>query len=95
MTQVKICYDSETHRIKQSYWGDGVPSWASQIADGEVVATIETTQDRRIEAINSALNSVEAGVDYDENTETPIPRLCYDPDADELYAEVDIQPLLS
>jgi len=95
MTQLTLRYDNETHRITQTYWGSDTPDWADEQRDGETVTTTETTQQARADALNSALNSVEAGTDYDPDTETPVAVLCYDPDADELYGEVEIQQLPS
>jgi len=93
MTRLTLRYDNQTHRITQTYWGSDDPEWANEQRDGETVMTTETTQQSRADALKSALNSVEAGTDYDPDTETPVGRLCYDPDADELYGEIDIQPL--
>jgi len=95
MTQVTLRYDKKTHCITQTCWEANNPDWADKPVDGETVTTTETTQQARSDALNSALNSVEAGADYDPDTETPVGKLCYDPDADELYAEVEIQPLPS
>lgn len=95
MTQVTLRYDNETERIVQSYWGSDNPDWADKQRNGESVTTTETTQQTRADALNSALNSVEAGADYDPDKETVVGQLCYDPDADELYGEVEIQPLSS
>lgn len=95
MTQLTLRYDEKTHRITQTYWGDGNPKWMDVQRDGETVTTTETTQQMRENTLNNALNSVEAGTDYDPNTETVIAELCYDPDNDDLYAEVEIQPITS
>lgn len=95
MKELTIRYDNETHRITQTYWGSDDPDWADEQRDGKTVTTTETTQQARIDAINAALNSVKAGTDYDADTETPVGHLCYDPTADELYGEVEIQPLPS
>jgi len=93
MTQLTLRYDNQTHRITQTYWGSDNPDWADAERDGETITTTETTQQTRADALNSALNSVEAGADYDSDVETPVGILCYDADADELYGEVEIQPL--
>jgi len=93
MTRLTLRYDNQTNRITQTYWGSDDPDWIDKHRDGETVTTTETTQQARADALNSALNSVEAGTDYDADTETPVGKLCYDPDADELYGEVEIQPL--
>ncbi len=95
MTRLTLRYDDETHRITQRFWGTEDPEWATVQRDGETVTTTETTQKARADALRSALNSVEAGTDYDPDTETPVGRLCYDPDTDNLYVEVDIQPISS
>jgi len=95
MTRLTLRYDNETHRITQKYWGSDDPDWADKQRDGETVTTTETTQQTRADALNSALNSVEAGTDYDPDSEMSVGLLCYDPDADQLYAEVEIQPLSS
>lgn len=95
MTQLTLRYDIKTHRITQTYWGNGSPEWVNAQRDGETVTTTETTQQMRENTLNTALNSVEAGTDYDPNTETVIAELCYDPDNDDLYAEVEIQPITS
>jgi len=93
MTKVTLRYDDETRRIVQTYWGSDNPDWADEQRDGTTVTTTETNQQTRANAITSALNSVEAGTDYDPDAETPVGLLCYDPDADELYGEVEIQPI--
>jgi len=93
MTRLTLRYDNESHRIMQRYWGSDNPDWGDGQRDGTTVTTIETTQQARADALSNALNSVEAGTDYDADTETPTARLCYDSDADELYAEVEIQPV--
>jgi len=95
MTQLILRYDDETYRITQTYWGDSNPSWADEQRDGTTVTKTETNQKNRTDALNSALNSVEADTDYNPDTETPVAKLCYDPNADELYGEVEIQPLPS
>jgi len=87
-------YDTETQRVKQSFWGHS-PDWVAKNVDGKRVAVVNTTQQARTDALTTALDSVEAGTDYDPDTETPVGKLCYDPDADELYGEVEIQPLTS
>lgn len=93
MTQLTLRYDNQTDRITQTYWGRDDPDWMDEQRDGTAVTTTETTQQVRADALNSALNSVEAGKDYDPDTETAVGKLCYDPDADDLYAEAEIQPL--
>jgi len=93
MTRLTLRYDNQTHRIKQTYWGIDNPDWKDEQRDETTVTTTETTQQARADALNSALNSVEAGTDYDPDTEAPVGKLCYDPDADQLYGEVEIQPL--
>jgi len=95
MTSVTLRYDNQTNRITQTYWGSSEPEWVGEPRDGETVTTTDTTQSARTDALNSALNSVEAGTDYDPDTETPVGRLCYDPEVDELYGEVKIQSLPS
>lgn len=77
----------------QTYWGGDGSDWASEQRDGTTVTTIDTTQQARADSLNSALNSVEAGVDYDPDTEIPVANLCYDPDTGALYAEVEIKPV--
>lgn len=93
MTRLTLRYDDQTQRVTQTYWGSDDPEWADEQRDGTTVTTTETTQQVRADAINSALNSVEAGTDYDPDTETLVGKLCYDPDTDELYGEVEIRPL--
>jgi len=93
MTEVTIRYDNQTNRVLQTYWGDGKPDWADEQQDGTTITTIDTTEERRSEAIKNALNRAKPRTDYDPATETPVGELCYDPDADELYGEVDIQPV--
>lgn len=93
MTQLTLRYDDETYRITQRYWGNDNPDWATSQRDGTTVTTTETTQKTRTDALTSALNSVEAGTDYNPDTETVIGRLCYDPESDQLYGDVDIRPL--
>lgn len=95
MTRLTLRYENQTNRITQTYWGSDGPDWADKQLDDETVTTTETTQQTRADALNSALKSVEAGTDYDPDTETPVGKLCYDPDNDELYGEVEIQPLSS
>jgi len=92
-TEITLRYDNQTHRITQTYWGIGNPEWADEQRDGTTVTTTQTTQQARADALNSALNSIEAGTDYDADAETPVAKLCYDPNTDELYGEVKIQPL--
>jgi hypothetical protein len=93
MTRLTLRYDDKTHRIVQTYWGSDSPDWADEQQDGFTVTTTETTQQARADALNNALNTVEAGTDYDPDTEAPVGKLCYDPDADELYGGVEIQPI--
>jgi len=93
MTRLTLRYDNQTHRITQTYWGSDDPEWIDEQRDGTTITTTETTQQTRTDALQSAMNSVEAGTDYNPDTETPVGRLCYDPDADELYGEVDIRPV--
>jgi hypothetical protein len=93
MTRLTLRYDDKTHRIVQTYWGSDVSDWADEQQDGTTVTTTETTQQARSDALNNTLNSVDAGTDYDPDTEVPVGKLCYDPDADELYGEVEIQPI--
>lgn len=93
MTPLTLRYDNETQRVVQTYWGSDNPDWADEQREGTTVTTTETAQQTRADALNSALNTVEAGTDYDPDTETPVGKLCYDPNADELYGEVDIQPV--
>lgn len=95
MTQLTIRYNTDTGRIEQSYWGYDNPYWADNQQDGSTVITTNTTQQARSDALNSALNSVKADTDYNPDTETPIGQLCYNPDKDELYGEVEIQPIES
>jgi len=91
--RLTLRYENKTNRITQSYYGSDGPDWADEQRDGTTVTTTETTQQARADALNNALNSVEAGTDYDPDAETPVGKLCYDPDADELYGEVEVQPL--
>jgi hypothetical protein len=91
--KLTLRYNNQTNRIVQTYWGTGSPDWGDNQQDGTTVTTTETTQQTRSDALNSALNGVEAGTDYDPDTETPVGKLCYGPDKDELYGEVEIQPL--
>lgn len=93
MTQLTLRYDDKTHRIVQTYWGSDEPNWEDEQREGTTVTATETTQQARAEALVTALNSVEAGTDYDPDTESPFAQLCYDPDTDQLYAEVDIWPV--
>jgi hypothetical protein len=93
MTRLTLRYDNQTYLITQTYWGSDDPDWDDDQHEGQTVTTTETTQQARADALNTALNSVEAGTDYDPDTETPVGKLYYDPDADELYGEVEIQPL--
>lgn len=93
MTRLTLRYDNQTHRITQTYWGSDDPDWADEQRDGTSVTTTLTTQQARVDALNSALNSVEAGTDYNPDSETPVGKLCYNPDANELYGEVDIRPV--
>lgn len=95
MTQLTLRYNDQTDRITQTHWGSSKPEWADIQRDGTTVTTTETTRQTRADALNSALNSVEAGTDYDAARETPVGQLCYDPDADNLYGDVEIQPLSS
>jgi len=95
MTRLTLRYDNQTQRITQTYWGSDDPDWADKSVDGETVTTTETTQQARSDALNNALDSVKAGTDYDPDTEAAVGLLCYDPDADEMYGEVEIQPLSS
>ena len=91
MTQVILRYNDQTNRVTQTYWGDNSPEWADKQRDGATVTTTETSQQARTDAINSALDNVEAGTDYDSDTETPVAHLLYDPDTDTLDAEVVIE----
>lgn len=95
MTHVRLRYDKTTNRIKQSYWATDRPQWADSDQKGTGVTTTDATADDRDAAIQSALDSVEAGTDYDPDIETPVAHLCYDPDNDALYAEVEIVSLSS
>ena len=93
MTELTLRYDDETNRVEQTYWGDDSPDWANEQREGTTITTTETTQQARADALKSALDDVEAGTDYDPDSETPVGRLCYDPDDGELYGEVDIRPI--
>lgn len=93
MTRLTLRYNNQTNRITQTYWGGDDPNWADEQRDGTTITTTETTRQTRADALRSALNSTEAGTDYDADTETPVGKLCYDPNANELYGEVDIQPV--
>jgi len=95
MTQITLRYDKSTNQVTQTYWGSDAPNWIDEQREGTAVTTTETSQQLRVDALNSAFNGVEAGTDYDPDTETPVAKLCYDPNADELYGEVEIQPLSS
>jgi len=93
MTRMTLRYDNQTHRITQTYWGGDNPDWADKQRAGTTVTTTQTTQQTRADALKSAHNSLEAGADYDPETQTPVGKLCYDPNADELYGEVEIRPV--
>ena len=93
MTELTLRYDDETNRVEQTYWGDGNPDWANEQREGTTITTTETTQQARTDALKSAFDDVEAGTDYDADTERPVGRLCYDPEGGELYGEVDIRPI--
>lgn len=95
MTRLTLRYDDQTNRVVQTYWGSDDPAWADEQRDGTTVTTTDTTQQARANALETALNSVEAGVDYDPDTETAVGQLCYDPDTDELNGDVDIQAIPS
>ena len=93
MTELTLRYDDETNRVQQTYWGDDSPDWANEQREGATITTTETTQQARTDALKSAFDDVEAGTDYDADTERPVGRLCYDPDDGELYGEIDIRPV--
>ena len=93
MTELTLRYDDETNRVEQTYWGDDGPDWANEQREGTTVTTTETTQQARSDALKSAFDDVEAGTDYDDDTERPVGRLCYDAEDGELYGEVDIRPI--
>lgn len=93
MQKITLRYDNNTNRITQTYWGDDTPEWANNEKTGTTTTTTETSAVKRENKLRSALNDVESGTDYDPDTERPVPRLCYNPNVDKLYAEVDIQPL--
>lgn len=93
MTRLTIRYHNKTNRIIQTYWGGSTPTWLNEERKETTVTTTETTQQNRSDALESALNSVEAGADYDPDIETPVAVLCYDPNTDELYGDVDIRPV--
>ena len=93
MTKLTLRYDDETNRVEQTYWGDDSPNWANEQREGTTITTTETTQQARADALKSALDDVEAGTDYDADTETPVGQLCYDPEDGKLYGEVNIRPI--
>ena len=93
MTQLTLRYDDETNRVEQTYWGDDSPDWANEQREGTTITTTETTQQARTDALKSAFDDVEAGTDYDADTERPVGRLCYDAEDGELCGEVDIRPI--
>lgn len=93
MKKLTIRYNQTTNRVTQTYWGNDDPDWSNEVRDGTAVTTTTSTEQKRKDALTSALNSVEAGTDYEPDTETPVGKLCYDPDTDELYGEVEIRPL--
>lgn len=90
MTQLTLRYNDQTERIEQTYWRGDDPDWGNEIIDGTTVTATETTQQARADALESALNSVEAGTDYDAETETSVAHLHYDASTGELYGEVEI-----
>jgi len=93
MKSITLRYENESGRVTQTYWGSGSPKWVNNQPDGETVTSTEITQQARTDALNNAINSVEAGVDYDPSTETVVSKLYYNPDLDELYAQAEIQLL--
>jgi hypothetical protein len=82
-------YDNETHRVTQTYWGTD-PDWTAD--DGTTITTTQVNPDTRQQQFELAISAV-SDSDYDPDTETPIPQLTYDPDADAIAAEVDFVPI--
>jgi len=63
-------------------------------ADGYGYASEDAfSQASRDQLIGEAKNSVDAGTDYDPETETPVAYLYYDDQIGEIFADVEIKPL--
>ena len=82
-------YDTETHRVTQTYWGVD-PDWKKE--NGTTITETETGKGVRQQQLENALSTVPE-TDYNPDTETPVPYLTYDPKTDSMGAEVEIQPL--
>ena len=82
-------YDNETHRVTQTYWGTD-PNWDAE--DGATITTTQADPDVRQQQYDLAVSAVSKS-DYNPDTETPIPKLTYDPDADAIGADVEFVPI--
>ena len=82
-------YDNETHRVTQTYWGVD-PDWDT--TDGTTITTTQADPDVRQQQYELAVSAVSES-DYDPDTETPVPQLTYDPDADAIGADVEFVPI--
>ena len=82
-------YDNAMHRVKQTYWGTD-PDWDAK--DGTTITTTQADPDVRQQQYELAVSAVSKS-DYNADTETPIPKLTYDPDADAIGADVEFFPI--
>ena len=78
-------YDNETNRVTQTYWGTD-PNWDAE--DGTTITTTQANHDVRQQQYELAVSAVSKS-DYNPDTETPVPQLTYDPDADAIGADVE------
>ena len=82
-------YDNETNRVTQTYWGTD-PNWDAE--DGATITTTQADPNVRQQQYELAVSAVSKS-DYNPDTETPIPKLTYDPDADAIGADVEFVPI--
>ena len=82
-------YDNETNRVTQTYWGTD-PDWDAE--DGTTITTTQANHDVRQQQYELAVSAV-SDSDYNPDTETLIPQLTYDPDADAIGADVEFVPI--
>lgn len=87
-------FDESSGRIEGRYWGDEPPQRISNPKDGYAYGSDSAfSQAARETLFQSAQDSVEAGTDYDPETETAVAYLYYDEATGEIYSDVEIQPL--
>jgi len=82
-------YDTETHRVTQTYWGSN-PDWDAK--DGTTITETQANTEVRQQQFADVLSAVSES-DYNADTETPVPHLTYDPGSDSVGEGVEFQPL--